>query len=79
MQLCAKFYEAASNGCLLHEILHRDFLLSKLMFQGYVFVGSFNFFPTNTLRDIYVHTHRVFYGGIKKKTAYSESPPEGGK
>ena len=49
------------------------------MFQGYVFVGSFNYFPTNILRNIYVHTHRVFYGGIKKTTACSESPPKGGK
>ena len=36
------------------------------MFQGYVFVGSFNYFPKNILRDIYAHTHRVSYGGIKK-------------
>ena len=49
------------------------------MFQGYVFVGSFNCFPTNFLWDIYAHTtHRVSYGGIKK-TACSESPPKGGK
>ena len=48
------------------------------MFQGYVFVGSFNYFPTNILRDIYAHTHRVSYGGIKKKCV-SESTPKGGK
>ena len=49
------------------------------MFQGYVFVGCFNYFPTNILREIYAHTHRVFYSGIKKTTACSESPPKGGK
>ena len=81
MQLCAKFYEAASNGCLWGSTWNITswFLLNKLMFQGYVFVGSFNYFPTNILRDVYAHTHRVFYGGIKKTTACSESPPKGGK
>ena len=48
-------------------------------FIFYVFVGSFIYFPTNILRDIYAHTHRVFYGGIKKTTACSESPTKGGK
>ena len=67
----------ACDGLL--EILHHDFLLNKLMFQGYVFVGSFNYYSTNILRYIYAHTHRVSYGGIKKTTACSESPPKGGK
>ena len=82
MQLCAKFYEAASNGCLWGSAtlnITSWFLLNKLMFQGFVFVGSFNYFPTNILRDIYAHTHQVFYSGIKKTTACSESPPKGGK
>ena len=81
MQLCAKFYEAASNGCLWGSTWNITswFLLNKLMFQVYVFVGSFNYFPTNILRDIYAHTHRVSYGGTKKTTACSESPPKGGK
>ena len=48
------------------------------MFQGYVFVGSFNYFPTNILRDIYAHTHRVSYGGIKKKQLRVPSHPQKG-
>ena len=82
MQLCAKFYEAASDGCLRGSTWNITslFLLNKLIFQGYVFVGSFNYFLTNILRDIYAHTHRVSYGGNKKTTtACSESPPKGGK
>ena len=47
--------------------------------ESNVFLGSFNYFPTNILRDIYAHTHRVSYGGIKKTTACSESPPKEGK
>ena len=47
------------------------------MFQGYVFVGSFNYFPTNILRDIYAHTHRVSYGGIKKKLRVLSHPQKG--
>ena len=80
MQLYTKFYEAASNGCSWGSTWNITswFLLIKLMFQRYVFVGSFNYFPTNILRDIYAHTHRVFNGGIKK-TACSESLPKGGK
>ena len=45
------------------------------MFQGYVFVGSFNNFLTNILRDIYAHAHRVSYGGIKKQLRVP-SPPK---
>ena len=69
MQLCAKFYDAASNGCLWGSTWNITswFLLNKLMFHGYVFVGSFNYFHTNILRDIHAHAHRVLYGGIKKK------------
>ena len=48
------------------------------MFQGYVFVGCFNYFPTNILRDIYVHTHWVFYGGIKKQQLRVPSHPQKG-
>ena len=44
IQLCAKFYEAASNGCLWGSTwnITLRFLLNKLMFQGYVFVGNLN-------------------------------------
>ena len=48
------------------------------MFQGYVFVGSFNYFPTNILRDIYAHTHRVSYGGIKKNNCVFRVTPKRG-
>ena len=80
MQLCVKFYEAASKGCLWGSTWNITswFLLNKLMFQGYVFVGSFNYFPTNILRDIYAHTHRVFYGGIKKTKLRVPSHPQKG-
>ena len=45
------------------------------MFQGYVFVGSFNYFPTNILRDIYAHAIWVSYGGIKKQLHVPSPPP----
>ena len=41
------------------------------MFQGY-------YFPTNILRDIYAHTHRVFYGGNLKKQLRVPSHPQKG-
>ena len=47
------------------------------MCQRYVFVGNFNYFPTNILRDIYAHTHRVFYGGIKKQLRVPSHPQKG--
>ena len=41
-------------------------------------MGSFNIFPTNILRDIYAHTHRVSYGGIKKQQLRVPSHPQKG-
>ena len=78
MQLCAKFYEAAFNGCLWGYTWNITlwFLLNNRMFQGYIFVGSFNYFPTNILRDMYAHAYMVV---IKITTACSESPLKGGK
>ena len=43
IQLCAKFYEAASNGCIWGSTwnITLRFLLNKLMFQGVCLCGEF--------------------------------------
>ena len=57
----------ACDGLL--EILHHG--------RAYVFVGSFNYFPTNILRDIYAHTYRVSYSRIKKQLRAPSHPQKG--